>query len=309
MKPEPSAKANASPVKMILWIVLGAAVVIWFILQRNTSQTPSAGPAARSNSSLSNDMSAGTSSYPAPPPPQAAQQQNERVERYPMLDAPDEVALEQEFLIQVSLTEQQLTPDVQILNGEKPANTVAITVDTVPGTLWRYSGGGYVALQLLLSDVTQKPVPQLLEELVLRPIGMTHSTFEEPLPGGLWPSAATPYRPDGTPVKGGWHNYPEITPAGLWSTPSDLALMAIEVQNEYAGKSSKILSSEMVHEMLKHQKDDWGLGFALEAPGHKLRFSHGGSNEGFRCTWQAYTEAPGQGTVLQPAPPTQGPRR
>ena len=69
MKPEPSPKTNASPVKMILWIVLGAAVVIWFILQRNTSQTPSAGPAARSNSSLSNDMSAGTSSYPSSDPP------------------------------------------------------------------------------------------------------------------------------------------------------------------------------------------------------------------------------------------------
>jgi CubicO group peptidase (beta-lactamase class C family) len=195
-------------------------------------------------------------------------------------------------------SDEPLPTTVQILHGEKPANTVPITVDTVPGTLWRYSGGGYVALQLLLSDVTQKPVPQLLEELVLRPIGMTHSTFEEPLPKDLWSSAATPYRPDGTPVKGGWHNYPEITPAGLWTTPSDLALMAIEVQNEYAAKSSKILSSEMVHEMLKHQKDDWGLGFALEAPGHKPRFSHGGSNEGFRCTLQAYTEAPGQGIVI-----------
>jgi hypothetical protein len=153
-------------------------------------------------------------------------------------------------------------------------------------------------MQLLLSDVTQKPVPQLLDELVLRPIGMRHSTFEEPLPKNLWPSAATPYREDGKPVKGGWHTYPEITPAALWTTPSDIARMAIEVQNEYAGKSNKILSTEMIHEMLKHQKDDWGLGFALEAPGHKLRFSHGGSNEGFRCTLQAYTEAPGRGIVI-----------
>jgi hypothetical protein len=50
--------------------------------------------------------------------------------------------------------------------------------------------------------------------------------------------------------------------------------------------------------MLSHQKDDWGLGFALESSGHKLRFSHGGSNEGFRCTLQAYTEPPGQGIVI-----------
>jgi CubicO group peptidase (beta-lactamase class C family) len=195
-------------------------------------------------------------------------------------------------------SDEALPTVVQILNGEKPANTVPIRVDTVPGTIWRYSGGGYVAMQLLLSEVTQKGVPQLLNELVLRPIGMTRSTFEEPLPKNLWASAATPYREDGEPVKGGWHTYPEITPAGLWTTPSDIARMAIEVQNEYAGRSNKILSIEMMHEMLKHQKDDWGLGFALEAPGHKLRFSHGGSNEGFRCTLQAYTEAPGQGIVI-----------
>ena len=195
-------------------------------------------------------------------------------------------------------SDEALPTTVQILNGEKPANTEPIRVDTVPGTIWRYSGGGYVAMQLLLSDVTHTPVPQLLDQMVLRPIGMTRSTFEEPLPKRWWDSAATPYREDGTPVKGGWHTYPEITPAALWSTPSDIARMAIEVQNEYAGKSNKILSSEMIHQMLSHQKDDWGLGFALESPGHKLRFSHGGSNEGFRCTLQAYTEAPGQGIVI-----------
>ena len=36
---------------------------------------------------------------------------------------------------------------VQILNGEKPANSAAIRVDTEPGTRWRYSGGGYVIIQ------------------------------------------------------------------------------------------------------------------------------------------------------------------
>jgi len=39
---------------------------------------------------------------------------------------------------------------VQVLNGEKPANTPAIRVDTIPGTNWRYSGGGYVIIQQLL---------------------------------------------------------------------------------------------------------------------------------------------------------------
>ena len=50
---------------------------------------------------------------------------------------------------------------VQILNGEKPANTPPIRVDTVPGTIWRYSGGGYVVLQTLLADVTGKPFSEV----------------------------------------------------------------------------------------------------------------------------------------------------
>ena len=179
---------------------------------------------------------------------------------------------------------------MQILNGEKPANTDPVRVDVVPGTIWRYSGGAYVILQTLMGDVTGKAFPEIVNELVLRPAGMTHSTYEQPLPKNLWPSAAMPYGDDGEPVKGGWHIYPEMAPAGLWTTPSDVAHMAIEVQNEYVGKSSKILSQQMVREMLTHQKDDWGLGFALESPGHKARFAHGGQNAGYRCDLEAYAE-------------------
>jgi hypothetical protein len=69
--------------------------------------------------------------------------------------------------------------------------------------------------------------------------------------------------------------------------------LAIEVQKEYAGKSSKVLSQEMVRQMLAPQKANSGLGFALGAPGHKLRFGHGGANAGFRCNLQAYIEGEG----------------
>ncbi|HEY6388676.1 MAG TPA: serine hydrolase [Candidatus Acidoferrum sp.] len=186
---------------------------------------------------------------------------------------------------------------VQILNGEKPANSDPIRADVVPGTLWRYSGGGYVVLQTLLSDVTGKPFPQIMHELVLGPAGMTHSTYEQPLPQNRASEAATPYRSDGSPVKGGAHTYPEMAPAGLWTTPSDLARMAMEVQNEYAGKSSKILSQDMARQMLTRQFGTSGLGFGLESPGEKPRFAHGGANEGFRCNIETYTDS-GQGFAV-----------
>jgi CubicO group peptidase (beta-lactamase class C family) len=136
-----------------------------------------------------------------------------------------------------------------------------------------------------------------MHDLVLAPAGMTHSTYEQPLRQDLRASAATPYLASGEPVKGGPHAYPEMAPAGLWTTPSDLARVAIEVQNEYAGKSAKILSREMMRQMLTRQKDDSGLGFGLNNDGAKLRFGHGGANEGFRCSLQAYAES-GQGFAI-----------
>jgi len=194
-------------------------------------------------------------------------------------------------------SDEPIPPVVQILNGEKPANTDPIRVDVVPGTLWRYSGGGFVVLQTLLSDVTGKPFPQIMSELVLRPAGMALSTYEQPLPKNRAPEAATPYRGDGNPVKGGAHTYPEMAPAGLWTTPSDLARMAMEVQAEYTGKSSKILSQDMAHQMLTHQIGNWGLGFGLESTDGKPSFGHGGANEGFRCNIETYTDS-GQGFAV-----------
>lgn len=186
---------------------------------------------------------------------------------------------------------------VQILNGEKPANTDPIRVDVVPGTLWRYSGGGYVILQTLMSDVTGEPFPKILHDLVLQPAGMTHSTYEQPLPQNRAGEVATPYRSNGEPVKGGPHTYPEMAPAGLWTTPSDLARMAIEVQKEYAGQSAKILNQTTAKQMLTRQTGTWGLGFGLNHPDHALLFGHGGANEGYRCDLQAYVDS-GQGFAI-----------
>ncbi len=50
----------------------------------------------------------------------------------------------------------------QILDGIKPANTGAVRVNKLPGTGFRYSGGGTTIVQLLLTDVTGKPFAELM---------------------------------------------------------------------------------------------------------------------------------------------------
>ena len=80
---------------------------------------------------------------------------------------------------------------VQVLDGEKPANTPSIRVNLVPGSQWRYSGGGYTVLQKLMLDLTDQPFPELMRTSVLVPLGMNASTFEQPLPPDRAALAAT----------------------------------------------------------------------------------------------------------------------
>ena len=171
---------------------------------------------------------------------------------------------------------------VEVLDGEKPANTAAIRVDTTPGTLWRYSGGGVTIEQLLMMDVTGKQFPALMRELVLDKIGMNDSSYEQPLPATRAAMTAGGTAPDGTKIHGKWHIYPEMAAAGLWTTPTDLAKFAIEIALSKQGKSNRILSQKMTREMLTPVMNDIGLGFFLDKdnPG---QFGHGGDDDGFEA--------------------------
>jgi len=186
---------------------------------------------------------------------------------------------------------------VEILDGAKPANTAAIRVDVVPGSTSRYSGGGYTVMQQMMIDVTGKPFPEFMQETVLTPLRMEASTYEQPLPKDRVAAAATGYYANGKQVEGKWHIYPEMAAAGLWTTASDLARFAIDIQQALAGKSNPVISQSMTRQMLTVQKGGSGLGLGLEGSGKTLRFSHGGRDEGFDAFMMAYA-ASGQGVVI-----------
>ncbi len=181
---------------------------------------------------------------------------------------------------------------VGVLDGE--GNTDAIRVWKEPGESWRYSGGGYTVMQLMMSDVAGKTFPLLMSETVLEPLGMTNSTYEQPLPESRHARAATAYRGDGSKWDVDWHVYPEKAAAGLWTTPTDLAKYAIEVQQAYVGEG-RVLSQDMTRQMLQAGMNNHGLGPSISEDGK--RFGHGGSNAGFRCRLTAFIEG-GRGVVV-----------
>lgn len=192
---------------------------------------------------------------------------------------------------------QELPTLLQVLDGAAPANSEPVRVDLAPGSAWRYSGGGYSIVQLMMSEASGQPFDQYMKAAVLDPLGMVQSSFVAPLPRTWRDLAATAYDGNGKTVAGQWHNYPESAAAGLWTTPSDLARVVIEVQQAEADKSGKILSRSMTSTMLTRGLGEYGLGFFVEDLGDRTSFSHSGGSEGFRSQLYGYTRS-GQGVVV-----------
>ena len=186
---------------------------------------------------------------------------------------------------------EQVPTLVQLLNGEPPSNSKRIEIDIPPGSRHRYSGGGYSVAQQLMIDVTGKPFPDLMRELVLTPAGMKDSTYDQPLPSARAASAATGHRSNGEAIAGKRHTYPEMAAAGLWTTPTDLTRLAIAMQKAWSGAPGTIVSRDTARLMLSPQPSSpaYGLGFGLNGE----EFGHGGSNEGFKCTLVAYKDGRG----------------
>ena len=189
-------------------------------------------------------------------------------------------------------------PDIiQILNGDSPANSDPIMPDTIPGKIYRYSGGGYTIIQKLISDVSEVPFEEFMQQTVLSKLRMNHSTFCQPLPEKYHENACIGYERLYSPVEGNWHTYPEMAAAGLWTTPTDLANFVIEVQRSLKGLSNRLLSQEFAELMVAREIEDQGLGFEIHGENDSLRFGHGGFNAGFTCQLIAFVHL-GQGAVI-----------
>lgn len=191
---------------------------------------------------------------------------------------------------------QPLPSIVQILDGQPPANNLAVRVEQAPELGFRYSGGGYTIMQLLMSEVAKRPFPALMRREVLKPIGMRDSSFEYPLPARRMKQAAAGVAQDGKDVVGQRKVHPESAAAGLWTTPGDLARFAIEVQKAANG-DSRLLGRGTSERMLRDPgPDHYALGFGIVHENGAAYFGHDGWNDGFSSHLLANRE--GDGVVI-----------
>lgn len=166
-----------------------------------------------------------------------------------------------------------------ILKGVSPANSAPITVDSTPGRKFRYSGGGIVVLQKLVGDVAEGDYADIVAERVLRPLAMSNSSMKQPFtpPAG---KLASGHDANGAPVHMDYHIYPELAAAGLWTTPTDIARMLMEIVEPREG----ILPRKLARQMMRPVKGGAGLGVFVSGDG---TINHSGVNWGFRAIYVA----------------------
>ena len=187
---------------------------------------------------------------------------------------------------------------VQMLDGVPPTNRGPVRVGRAPMSGFKYSGGAVSIQEQALTDVLGKPFAILMRDMVLAPIGMSNSTYEQPLPERLASKAAHAHNASGVAGDYPWRIHPERAAAGLWTTPTDLAKFAIEVQQALAGRSTKVLSKTMAQEMVTPVGvGPFAVGLTIEKRGEGWYFGHGGSNWGFRCDLLAH-RSKGYGVVI-----------
>ncbi|MCU0617462.1 MAG: beta-lactamase family protein [Gemmatimonadaceae bacterium] len=184
----------------------------------------------------------------------------------------------------------------QIIAGAKPANHPALVVDAVPGRDNRYSGGGYTVMEQVLEDVSGQPFPAYLAREVLAPLGMTRSTYETLSPDAP-DDIARGHHGSGQPLVGGWRTHPEHAAASLWTTSCDYAQAILAMQRAARGGSSP-LDARLVREMMTLQAREQGIGVGLKGAPTPFRFSHTGSNVGYKAIMLGYLDAPRGAVVL-----------
>ncbi len=183
--------------------------------------------------------------------------------------------------------EGDVVPSIlESVQGKLPAyNNEEIDILFKPGSNWKYSGGGYTIAMMALEDHLGKSLADLAQEYIFAPLNLQNTTMKQPNEPGFLENVAKAHNDQGKIISTGIPITPQVSASGLWSTPSDMAMILIEIQKALNGLESKIITKNVAKRItdivtLKVMRG-WSLGWDRRAAyGNLDWFSHGGANTG-----------------------------
>jgi CubicO group peptidase (beta-lactamase class C family) len=198
---------------------------------------------------------------------------------------------------------QSLEESLERPADASPGASGTIEVGYEPGSEWRYSGGGYAILQLLVEEVSGEPFEGFMQRAVFRPLGMVRSSYSWTAREGS--TLATFYGVDSKPST--HYRFSAVAATSLYTSASDLTRF---VQAHLPGSNGEpigrgVLEPAIIDEMWrphasKFLEDIWGLGTILYASNDEGGFvvGHDGSNEPAINSAARLNPATGNGIVI-----------
>ena len=123
-----------------------------------------------------------------------------------------------------------------------------------PGTLKHYSNHGYALAGYVLEVVSGVPFDTYMDENILRPLGMQHSSFARVLPEPLQGDLAVGYEGNGASFDPLPPEYSNMVPAdGLKTSGADMARFMIAHLHGGQYRQARILSEASIREMHRQQ--------------------------------------------------------
>ena len=179
---------------------------------------------------------------------------------------------------------------LELLTGADTDQVNPLTLVTPVGEQAGFKGINHALLQAVMEQKTGMPFDALMRKWLLKPLGMSRSTFElRPRPA-KGRSLASSHYDTGEPMLFGSHIYPMLGDSGLWTTAPDMAKAIIEAGRLLAGQPNKILSAGKMNLLALV---DGSVGVAGFVRGDADTYFHGGDTYG---QFSNFSLHPRQGT-------------
>jgi D-alanyl-D-alanine carboxypeptidase len=184
----------------------------------------------------------------------------------------------------VALARNDYTPD-QIINSVRK-----LPLNFQPGEKWEYCNTGYYLLGMVIEKVTGKSYWEVLDERILKPLGM--SSTRNSNPRDLIPNRARGYMW----VKDKWLNVDPITPSAGFAAGSIVSTVGDMAKWDAALYTEKLLKKSSLQQMWTETKLNdgkpvqYGFGWGVDkANGHRV-IGHGGGTAAFSTYIARYVD-------------------
>ena len=157
-----------------------------------------------------------------------------------------------------------------------------------PGTKWKYSGGGFTILQLIIEEVSGEKFEDYMQTKVLDPLGMRNSSYK--IDDKILAASASEY--DAYREAIDFELFTAQAAAGLHTNMEDFSRFALASLYAHKGhqKNNPVLPAEIVQQMMEPapaSNGGYGLGYQIRTR-EKLNglSGHGGANSGWHAIFR-----------------------